>query len=105
MIVIYSVIVDYTTEYITGRGTGYGENKTCNQNLSCQVVTQCYAERISALAEESFSNQPGGFQAVQRQLIGYFTDGLCYDYLQVKIMRKNTTTLQAAITLAVTEQL
>jgi len=57
-----------------------------------------------ALAEESFSNQPVGFQAVQRQIIGYFTDGLCYDYLQVKIMRENPTTLQAAITLAVTEQ-
>jgi len=80
----------------------------CNHNLSCHVVTQCCCTMLRqanfGLGWKSFSNQPGGFQAVQRQLIGYFTDGLCYDYLQVKIMQENPTTLQAAITLAVTEQ-
>lgn len=65
---------------------------------------QCYAERMLFLAEQGFTGQPGGFAAVERQLIGYFTDGLYYDYLQFKIMRENPSTLVAAIAIAVNEQ-
>lgn len=40
-----------------------------------------FAESLLALATEAFEGQPGGFTAVERQLIGFFTDGLAHDCL------------------------
>lgn len=40
----------------------------------------------------------------ERQLTGYFTDDLNYDYLQFKIMRENPTTLSATVAIAVNEE-
>lgn len=43
-------------------------------------TVQLFAERLIALAEEAFAGQPGGLQAVEIQLIGFFIDGLAHDY-------------------------
>ena len=65
---------------------------------------QLYAERLLSLAEEAFTGQNGGVAANERQLVGFFIDGLAHDYLQMKVMRENPATLQAAIASAMTEQ-
>lgn len=64
---------------------------------------QLYAERILGLAEEAFPDQGG--DAVERQLIDTFVDGLVNnDALKMKILRDNPNTLQGAITIATKEQ-
>lgn len=65
---------------------------------------QCYAERLLSLAELTYEGQPIGFQAIERQLIGIFIDGLIHDYLQFKVMRDDPQTLQAVVNSAVAEQ-
>jgi len=66
---------------------------------------QIYAERLLSLAEEAYAGvQDGGAAAIERQLIGFFIDGLAFDYLKMKVMRDNPLTLQAAITAAMNEQ-
>lgn len=65
---------------------------------------QLFAERLLALAEEAFAGQPGGLQAVETQLIGFFIDGLAHDYLKMKVMRDNPNTLGAAVASAMGEQ-
>ena len=65
---------------------------------------QLYAERLLSLAEEAFTGQNGGVSAIERQLVGFFVDGFAYDYLKMKVMRENPTTLQAAVASAMTEQ-
>ena len=64
---------------------------------------QIYAERL--LAEEAYAGvQDGGDAAIERQLIGFFIDGLAFDYLKMKVMSDNPLTLQAAIRVAMNEQ-
>ena len=64
---------------------------------------QIYAERILSLAEEAFAGQGGN--AVERQLIDTFVDGLVNnDQLKMKILRDNPDTLQGAISIATKEQ-
>ena len=65
---------------------------------------QLFAERLLALSEEAVAGQQGGVQSVKTQLIGFFIDGLIYDYLKMKVMRDNPQTLAAAVNSAVTEQ-
>ena len=61
-----------------------------------------YAERILSLAEDTYNNQGG--DAVERQLIDIFVDGLTNDQLKMKILRDQPDTLQAAVGVATNEQ-
>lgn len=61
---------------------------------------QVYAERLMVLSEDAFEDQT----AANQQLVGFFIDGLLNDYMKMKVMRENPTTLQAAITTATEEQ-
>lgn len=63
---------------------------------------QNYAERLLMLAEEAYNNV--GNQAVERQLIEIFVDGLRDDPLRLKLMRDRPPTLQGAIAIATNEQ-
>ena len=67
-------------------------------------TVQIYAERLFSLAQEAFASQQGGLAAVENQMIGFFVDGLMYDYLKMKILRENPNTFQAAVTVAMNEQ-
>ena len=61
-----------------------------------------FAERLLSLAEEAYNNQGG--EAIERQLIDIFVDGLTNDQLKLKILRDHPDTLQAAIGVATNEQ-
>ena len=65
---------------------------------------QLYARRLLSLAEEAFTGQNAGVAAIERQLVGFFVDGLVHDYLKMRVMRENPATLQAAVGYAMTEQ-
>ena len=65
---------------------------------------QCYAERLLSLASEAYSNQPCGVRAADRTLVGHFTDGLYFDYLQFKMLREKPHTLQEAVHICIEEQ-
>ena len=65
-------------------------------------TVQVYAERLLNLGEDAFEGQD--VNAVQRQLVGYFIDGLREDNLKLKIMRENPDTFQAALATATREQ-
>ena len=68
---------------------------------------QMYSERILDMAMDAFAvqfAQPGGRQAVEPQLVGYFQDGLASDVIKMRVMRTNPPTLQAAVTTAMAEQ-
>ena len=41
---------------------------------------------------------------IERQLIFFFIDGLCQDYLKMKVLRDNPASFQAAVTGAMNEQ-
>lgn len=63
---------------------------------------QVYAERLIALGDDAFEGQ--GQDVRDRQLIGYFIDGLFEDPMKLKVMRTNPRTLQEAIDTATNEQ-
>ena len=63
---------------------------------------QLYAERILSLAEEAFLGQGGN--AIERQLIVTFVDGLTNESLKMTILRKKPDNLQDAIAIATNEQ-
>lgn len=69
---------------------GHGEN------------IQSFAEKLMAMAEIAFNGQGG--QAVDRQLVDIFVDGLSSDTLKLTILRRNPDNLQGAINIATTEQ-
>ena len=72
-----------------------------------QENVQIYAERLLTLAEQAYAGLPQGDGAqasIERQLVTYFTDGLAFDYLKMKVLRDNPATLQAAVTIAAGEQ-
>ena len=50
---------------------------------SCQL----YAERLLSLAQQAFEGCDQNLQLIERQLIGFFIDGLQHDYLKMKVMR------------------
>ena len=53
-----------------------------------------------ALAADAFAD----VNTADEQLIGFFIDGLQYDYMKMKVMRDNPATLQNAIQVANQEQ-
>ena len=63
---------------------------------------QNYAERILSLAEEAYDNQGG--DAIEKQLIDIFIDGLLNDQLKLKILRDQPDTLQGAVAIFTSEQ-
>ena len=67
-----------------------------------QETIQVYAERLLNLGEDAFEGQDNN--AMQRQLVGYFIDGLHHDYMKMKVMRENPNTFNDAITAATREQ-
>jgi hypothetical protein len=57
------------------------------------------------LAEEAYrADQPGGVEAIERQLGEFFIDGLLHDYLKMKVMRDNPVSLQNVVNSAMAEQ-
>ena len=58
-----------------------------------------YAERLYGLAEESFPNEIAT-EPVQRQLVGFFVDGLANAPLQMKVLRGTPDTFEGAVTIA-----
>ena len=48
---------------------------------------QLYAENLLSLAEEAFTGQNAGVAAIERQLVGFFVDGLVHDNLKMRVMR------------------
>ncbi|ESO98605.1 hypothetical protein LOTGIDRAFT_174140 [Lottia gigantea] len=73
--------------------------RKCKQNTGENV--QCFGVRLLVLASEAYSVSS---LEVERQLVGFFIDGLKENYLKMKIIRENPTTLQDAVTRAMTEQ-
>ena len=67
-------------------------------------TVQVFSERLTSLVEEAYLGQPRGVEAVERQIVGFFVDGLSADYLKMKILRQNPATLEAAVTVAMEEQ-
>jgi predicted RNA-binding Zn-ribbon protein involved in translation (DUF1610 family) len=66
---------------------------------------QLFAERLLTIASEAYVGLGAeGTAAIQQQMIGFFVDGLAYDYLKMKIMRDNPPDLQAAVRIALAEQ-
>ena len=68
---------------------------------------QIFSERILDIALDAFANQfaqPGGRQAIELQLVGYFQDGLESDIIKMRVMRVNPPDLQTAVTVAMGEQ-
>ena len=63
---------------------------------------QVYAERILSLSEEAYDNKGG--DAIERQLIDIFVDGLLSDQLKIKILRDAPKALQTAIAICTNEQ-
>ena len=63
---------------------------------------QLYAERILSLAEDAFLGQGG--DAIERQLIDTFVDGLTNESLKMTILRRQPDNLQDAIAIATDEQ-
>lgn len=64
---------------------------------------QIYAERLLALGKDSF---PVGTdaQTIERQLIGFFVDGLNQDGMKMKLLRENPDTFNGAVNAAMQEQ-
>ena len=65
-------------------------------------TVQVYAEMLYALANDAFTKVDKG--VVESQIVGFFIDGLVYDYLKIKVMRENRKTFQAAVQSALAEQ-
>ena len=66
---------------------------------------QSYAERLITLVEQAFTNPARQAQKVaEKQLVGYFIDGLYYDHLKMKVLRVNPPTLDEAVNCALYEQ-
>ncbi|ESP03278.1 hypothetical protein LOTGIDRAFT_171625 [Lottia gigantea] len=63
---------------------------------------QFFGERLLVLASEAYSGTSS--LEIERQLVGFFVDGLKENYLKLKILRENPKTLQLAVTLAMSEQ-
>lgn len=64
---------------------------------------QGYAEALITLANEAFTGTDIANEYLDRQLVGFFIDGLLNDSLKYKLLRDNPGSLQEAIELAVKE--
>ena len=56
---------------------------------------QVYTERLYALAQDAFEKTDKAL--VESQLIGFFIDGLYYDFLHMKVMQEGPKTFQQAV--------
>ncbi|CAG2257259.1 CNBP [Mytilus edulis] len=66
---------------------------------------QIYEENLLNLANEAYSELDGHNEAIERELVGIFIDGLAhYSYLKMKLMRENPATFSLAVKSAMTEQ-
>ncbi|CAC5402494.1 unnamed protein product [Mytilus coruscus] len=65
---------------------------------------QIYAENLLNLANEAYSDLDGHNEAIERELVGIFIDGLAHSYLKMKLMRENPATFALAVKSAMTEQ-
>jgi hypothetical protein len=65
---------------------------------------QIFAERLFSLARESYGNDEIDLNIVQRQLIGFFTDGIQNIEIKAKILRDDPKTFAAAIEIATREE-
>jgi hypothetical protein len=65
---------------------------------------QLFAERLLAIAEDAYACMDVSTAAIERQLIGFFTDGLVHDELKLCVMRDNPATLKRAVEVAMAEQ-
>lgn len=74
--------------------------RNCKQKSGESI--HVFAERLLSLAEDAYNNRGG--DAIERQLIDIFVDGLTNDQLKLKILRDRPDNLQAAIGLATNEQ-
>ena len=75
--------------------------RSVKQNAGESV--QIYAERLLALGKDSFPDGTDA-QTIERQLVGFFVDGLSQDYLKMKLLRENPNTFNAAVNSAMQEQ-
>ena len=60
-----------------------------------------FPEWLQTLANEAFPEGQGG--PVQRQLVGFFIDGLAHDYLKMKLMCENPMEFERAVGIATEE--
>ena len=66
---------------------------------------QFYAERLLTRAEEAFPDSDLQVdEAVERQLLQIFVDGLAHDFLKVKLLRESPATFKRAVEVATNEQ-
>ena len=64
-----------------------------------------FAERLQAMAREAYPDRGEREHAVvQRQLVGYFVDGLEKDQLKAKLLRKEPTSFEEAVEIASREE-
>ena len=63
---------------------------------------QVFAERLLALGEDAFEGIGDAF--VERQMVGFFIDGLYKDQMKLKIMRENPLRFDDAVMIATREQ-
>ena len=64
---------------------------------------QIFAERLPAITEDAFQDQDqADLAAIERQAVGFFIDGLAFDYLKMKVMRQNPDRLKVAVHIAMT---
>ena len=68
-----------------------------------EETVQIYAERFLNIAEDAFQTNVQNAE-IQKQLVGYFIDGLRDDSLKLKVMRENSQTFEAAMLVAAREQ-
>ncbi|XP_067655940.1 uncharacterized protein [Haliotis asinina] len=68
---------------------------------------QMFTERLLNMASEAYTglrHDGGNGAAIERQLVGFFIDGLSHDYLKMKVMRENPANLATAVIAATNEQ-
>ncbi|CAC5412399.1 unnamed protein product [Mytilus coruscus] len=65
---------------------------------------QIYAENLLNLANVAYSDLDGHNEAIERELVGIFIDGLAHSYLIMKLMRENPAIFALAVKSAMTEQ-
>ena len=65
---------------------------------------QLYAKQMLTLARDTFKGQDAMQVAVEQQLIGFVVDGLCHNYLRIKVMRENPSTFEYTVISTLKEQ-
>ena len=66
------------------------------------AFTMLHKPRLNALAKNAFAKVDKA--VVESQLVGFFTDELYHDFLQIKVMRENPKGFQTAVQSGLAEQ-